>query len=217
MPLTTLPIFPALPGQGFPTKTPTFATRKQRSVSGRTLTIADQGYPIWKFSVPFEFLRDGNDARVSSGRGVGLTEVRSLLSIFWVSLGGKGVFAFDDPTDNFVVGLVSPTGVCLGGDGVTTQFQLSRQILGGAGQLSEPITAPNVVSHVYVNGVDPATWSVSPTGMVTFLSPPANGAAISWSGTFYFPCRFSDDNIDITWLMVQVATSKEIKIESVLP
>lgn len=216
MPLTTLPVFPSFPGMGWPTKTPKFSTRTQKAVSGRQLRIVDQAYPIWQFNVPFEFLRDGNDVRAASGLGTGFNELRQLAGFFLAAYGAQGVFAFEDPSDKTVVGLSSATGVCLAGDGVRTQFQLYRQLLAGAGQLSEPIIAPNAVTHAYVNGVDPGSWSVSSVGILTFSSAPAGGAVVSWSGTFYFPCHFTDDSIDLENFMFQLAALKALKFESVL-
>lgn len=217
MPITNLPILPALIGMGWPTKTPKFSTRTQKAVSGRQRRIIDQAFPIWQFSVPFNVLRDGNDVRASSGLGGAFNEMRTLAGLFLASYGAAGVFAFDDPSDDTVIGAGAATGICDGGDGSTAQFQLYRQFLGGGGQLREPIIAPNVVTNAYVNGVDPGGWSVNAFGVLTFGSAPANGAAITWSGSFYFPCHFTDDSIDLEYLMFQVWSLKELKFESVLP
>lgn len=203
---------------GWTTKTPKFSTRTQKAVSGRQLRVIDQAYPTWQFSVSFDVLRDPWDTREGAGLGTGYNELRQLVGLFLDMYGAQGVFAFDDPADNSVLGTGgSPTGTAAGGDGATTTFQLFRQFVGGPGQLSEPIIAPNTVSAVYVNGVDPGGWSVSPTGIVTFGSAPANGTSITWTGTFYFPCHFTDDSIDLQNIMYQIFQLQQLKFESLLP
>lgn len=218
MPLTTLPVFPYLVGIAWPSKSPKFQTRTQRSVSGRQLRIVDQAYPIWQFTVPFEFLRDGNDTRQALGPGYGKNELRTLAGFYLRMYGAQGVFAYDDPSDDAVTGISPATGVTLiNPNGVATQFQLFRKLVAGSAELAEPITAPNTVSHVYVNGVDPGGWSVNSAGIVTMASAPANGTVLTWTGTFYFPCHFVDDSIDLSNFMYQLWETKEIKFESVLP
>jgi len=34
--------------------------------------------------------------------------------------------------------------------------------------------------------------------VVTFVAAPANLATLTWSGSFYFLCRFTDDTVDST-------------------
>jgi len=48
------------------------------------------------------------------------------------------------------------------------------------------------------NGVakSPATYTISNTGMVTFLDIPVSGNVIQWSGAWYYRCRFTDDTLD---------------------
>ena len=213
----TTPIFPSLPGLGWSvTKTPRFASRVQKAVAGRELIILDQPYPKWDFTLTFPFLRDGNDVRQSGGLGVGFNELRQLMGLFAAMPGQAGRFLFQDPSDDTVVGTVSPTGTMNAGDGVTTQFQLYRQLLAGTGQLVEPVIGQPTVTHAYVNGVDPGGWTVSTTGTLTWGSAPALGAVLTWSGSFYFLCRFSADSMDFENFMFQLWSAKEVKFESVL-
>ena len=39
---------------------------------------------------------------------------------------------------------------------------------------------------------------MSVTGVVTFSTPPAVGAVLTWTGSFYYLCRFSEDTLDST-------------------
>jgi len=182
-------IFPALPGLTWSvTKTPTFQTRIQRAVSGRELRALDYPYPLWQFALVYDFLRDNPQA--------GYDELRTLLGFFMLCQGAYGTFLFQDPSDFQVAGQQIGAG-----DASRTVFQLQRAMgamLPGGGFL-EPITAPNVVSTIYLNGITqaPATYSVDPaTGLVTFDTAPGSGLIITADFTYYFRCRFIDDKYD---------------------
>jgi hypothetical protein len=55
-------IFPTLPGLGWSvSKTPRFATRIQRAVSGRELRVVEQPNPIWTWTLTYTLLRDAHD------------------------------------------------------------------------------------------------------------------------------------------------------------
>lgn len=207
------PVFPSLPGQGWSVfKKPIFATRKQSGTSGRELRLADQVYPIWEFTLTFNFLRDKWDIRAGVGIGFGgagsYDELRTLMGFFLARQGSYQPFLFDDPTDN------SLTGQLLGaGDGSNAAFQLYRTM----GAFVEPITAPHTVSAVYVDGVDPGGWSVDDaTGIVTMASPPAAAGVVTADFSYYFRCRFSDDEAEFENFMYQLWSVKTLKFRSIL-
>src|SRR5882672_4870256 len=80
-------IFPALPGLAWSvTKSPTFQTRIQRAVSGRELRALDYPYPLWQFTLVFDFLRDNPAA--------GFDELRTLMGFFMLCQGAFGTFLF---------------------------------------------------------------------------------------------------------------------------
>lgn len=81
------------------------------------------------------------------------------------------------------------------GDGQTAAFQLTRTVGGFAQGYSEPIQNLNGSPTIWKNGVpvDPAKFSVSSLGVVTFVDTPALNAVLSWAGKFYFRCRFKQD------------------------
>ena len=89
--------------------------------------------------------------------------------------------------------------------------------LPGGGFL-EPITAPNVVSAIYLNGITqaPATYSVDPaTGLVRFVTAPSNGLIIAADFTYYFRCRFIDDKYDFENFMDHLWQLKKLTFISV--
>ncbi len=151
-----------------------------------------------------------------SGRGPSPTTscatrtIRNLAGFFLGRQGSFGTFLFDDPTDDAVIGASIGTG-----DGVTVEFQLGRLF---NIWFYEPIYAPHVVSHLYVNGTDPGGWTVdSLTGKVTFASAPANATALTADFTYYFRVRFADDTAEFSNFMYQLWELKQVKLQSVLP
>ena len=201
-------IFPALPGLAWSvTKSPTFQTRIQRAVSGRELRALDYPYPLWQFTLVFDFLRDNPAA--------GFDELRTLMGFFMLCQGAFGTFLFQDPSDDRVSGQQIGTG-----DTLRTAFQLQRtmgETLPGGGFL-EPIVAPNVVSAVYFNGIvqDPAGYSVDPmTGLVTFNIAPGSGLIITADYSYYFRCRFIDDSYAFENFMFRLWQLKKLTFISV--
>jgi len=129
--------------------------------------------------------------------------------------GRLGAFLFQDPSDWKVAAQTIGTG-----DASTTVFQLQRAMgatLSGGGIL-EPITAPNVVSAVYLNGItqDPASYSVDPaTGLVTFATAPGSGLSVTADFTYYFRCRFTEDKYDFENFMFRLWQLKKLTFISV--
>ena len=209
-------IFPSLPGLGWSvSKTPRFATRVQRAVSGRELRVLDQPNPIWSWTLSYSMLRDAHDVRAPSGPGVGYDELRTLMGFFLQQQGAFQPFLFDDPTDDAATGQAIGTG-----DGSATVFQLART-MGAAlpgGGFAEPITAPNAVSTIYFNGVrqSPSGYAVdAATGLVTFAAPPPAGQLVTADFTYFFRVRFADDTADFENFLYQLWALKQVKLQSV--
>ena len=203
-------VFPKLPGLAWSvTKTPTFQTRIQRAASGRELRALDYPYPLWQFTLVYDFLRDAPAA--------GYDELRTLMGFFMLCSGAFGAFLFQDPTDYQVSGQL--IGI---GDASQSTFQLQRNIgttLPGGG-FSEPIVAPNIVVAVYFNGIrqDPATYSVDPSaGLVAFSTAPGGGQIITADFSYYFRCRFVEDKYDFENFMHQLWQLKKLTFISVRP
>ena len=203
-------VFPTLPGLAWSvTKSPTFQTRIQRAVSGRELRALDYPYPLWQFTLVFEFLRDNPAA--------GFDELRTLMGFYLLCQGAYAPFLFQDPSDCQVGRQYLGTG-----DASATVFQLQRAMgtaLPGGGFL-EPIAAPNLVAAVYLNGItqSPAGYSVDPdTGLMTFASPPGTGLIVTADFSYYFRCRFVDDKYDFENFMDRLWQLKKLTFISVRP
>ncbi len=169
-------VFPSLPGLGWSViKSPQFKTIAQKSVSGKEVRQALMSYPLWEFTLTFSVLRGAN----------GYTEMQTLAGFFLEMLGMFDTWLFDDPSDDSVTAQSFGTG-----DGTTTAFQLTR----GMGGFAEPIQNINGTPSIYINGVLQASgYTIGSTGIVTFSPAPAAAAALTWTGNFYFRCRFTLD------------------------
>ena len=62
--------------------------------------------------------------------------------------------------------------------------------------------------------VDPSAYTIT-NGLVTFLSPPANGAVLAWTGYFGFLCRFIDDQADFENFMAGAWQVQSLKFRQV--
>lgn len=172
--LTNIVAFPVL-------MKPMYRTIIQTAASGKEQSAALWNYARRVYTLTWEFMRD--DATHN--------EWKQMLA-FWLSLQGRfATFLFTDPVDNTVAAQL--IGI---GDGTTTKFQLARTI---NSTWTEAINAPNIVSHVYVNGVDPGGWSVdSSTGIITLATAAPNGQAVTADFTYYFRCRLLNDEDEFT-------------------
>lgn len=179
----TYPVFPDLPGASIGIKrTPVWRSSVQSSQSGKETPIAYMSYPLYQWSLDLNVLRNYG----------GLTEFSDMLGLVNACQGMAGRFLFADPEDNTVTG--QPFGT---GDGSTTQFQLVRSV----GGYTEPVQMPvrqtdgaDAAFAVEVAGtVTSITFPAGSYGIVQFASPPAEGSALTWSGTFRYLARFLSD------------------------
>ena len=102
------------------------------------------------------------------------------------------------------------------GDGTTTQFQLIRKLYTSG--FSEPVQNLNGAPAIYKNAVlqaTPADYSVNSLGVVTFVSAPPNGHALTWTGSYYFRVRFMQDLLEFEEFMYQLWTLKKVQLRSV--
>lgn len=192
-------IYPALPGLGFNfTRTPIWSTLKQQAVSGDETRVGLQAYPRYQYTLTYEFLRER----------AGLHEMQALLGFFNQVRGSFDNFSFDDPDDNSVSG----QGIGIG-DGATKTFQMARTLNGWV----DPILAVKAIAAVYINGVVQAgaTYSVDNIGLLTFTTAPGIGLPITADFTYYWRCRFVDDQYDFDKFMDKLWQMQQVQIITV--
>lgn len=179
-------IFPTFAGITFDTvAAPTFSTKVHRSASGYEVRAAYMLNPLWKFSFKFDLIRDN----------VANNELKTLLGFFNARLGQYDNFLYSCPGDNSVVA---------GSFGVGTGTQTAFQLIRSYGGFLEVVNNLNGAPQIYVGGVlqSPTTnYTVSATGLITFTIAPAAFAALTWTGAFFYRCRFVADSIDPTQFM----------------
>jgi uncharacterized protein (TIGR02217 family) len=191
MPVASNPTFPVLPGLTVPvTRTPLWATLNQISLGGVDAPNQPWTYPRYRWTLTFEFLR----------QAAAFGELQSLMGFFNRMGGRYGVFQYDDPQDDTTV-----ADQAFGtGDGTTTTFQLVRT----RGSFVEPVFAVNAITNLKVAGVaksNPADYTVSNKGVVTFVVAPGAATALTWTGTYLWFCRFDKDDQDFDQNTVSTA------------
>jgi uncharacterized protein (TIGR02217 family) len=194
-------VFPTLPGLSWSiVKAPEWSTRIQKSVSGKELRAALMAYPIYKITLPYEFLR----------ASTAYAELQTLMGFFNARQGSFDSFLFTDTTDSSVTNESFGTG-----NGVTTAFQLIRAY----GGFTEPVMNLNglpVIKKAGTTMVSGSDYTIDAFGMVTFATPPASAAALTWTGTYYYRCRFDNDSSDFENFMYQLWTLKKLTLRGCL-
>lgn len=186
-------IFPALPGLTWGRiKAPIWKTKIQQAVSGRELRAAFRQYPTYKFTLTHDFLRASAEL-----------EFQTLIGFFNARQGSYDSFLYADPADNAVTAQSFGTG-----NGATTQFQLVRTL----GSAIEPVMNLNGNPAIYKAGVLQTLGSgyTISNGLVTFTAAPANGAALTWTGSYYHRCRFEQDSIDFDAFLADLYAQKKL-------
>lgn len=184
-------IFPELRGLSWDvTKTPEFFTLAKVSPSGVDIAASLSAYPRWHFSLSYEVLRAGAEG-----------ELETLLGFFLSCRGNAVDFLYRDPTDHIAERQVFGVG-----DGKTVAFQLCRAV----GDYVEPVydTANEVI---YVGDVQKESDYTIRGGTVSFTTPPAAGKRLTWSGDFYYRCRFKESSIEFQNFAFKLWSAKTVE------
>lgn len=170
-------IFPELCGLSWDvTKTPEFFTLSKTSPSGVDIAASLSAYPRWHFSLSYEYLRAGAEG-----------ELEKLLGFFLSCRGNAVDFLYRDPSDYKVS--CQTFGV---GDGRTVTFQLCHNI----GGFIEPL-CDTVNETIYVGDTQKDGGYTIRDGIISFIAPPAAGKRLTWSGDFYYRCRFKVSSLEV--------------------
>lgn len=182
---------PNLIGLGYPrARMPVWKTGYQEAVSGKTSTIKYMQYPLREWDLRYELLRDD----------VAVSDLRALEGLFNAVGARADTFLYSDPTFNSVVDENFGTG-----DNITTAYPITATFQNSGGPGAPELIQNFVIAPVVkVNGVTfttPAQYTLGPTGIVTFVSAPTGGHAITWTGSFYYRCRFLQDRWNLREFM----------------
>ncbi len=174
-------VYPALPGlKPNVRRSPSWKTLKDESVSGMEVSVALMTYPNRKYTLAYEVLRAGAEA-----------ELQQIEGFFNQRQGSHDSFLYDDPDDHAVTDQAFGTG-----DGARVAYPLLR----ARGGFLEPVQSVNGAPTIKVAGVPMVAgtdYTISALGVVTFVVAPAVGAALTWTGAYYWRCKFVLDVLDL--------------------
>ncbi len=195
-------VYPTLPGLEFPVHrtvvpppvTP-FPTPSRREYRGRSATL-----PLYRYQLSYEFLR-----------GDAVAAEWQTLEGFYKLMGGDfDTFLFADPDDSTVAAMTFGTG-----NGSTTAFQLVRTLGGFAEAIFDLNGAPQIFKAGVLQTLT-THYTISATGLVTFVTAPTAGQALTWTGSFYRRCKFSRSELEFKKFMRDFWDAKKVEIEMVL-
>jgi uncharacterized protein (TIGR02217 family) len=170
-------------------------TSVQGAVSGKDTALALRQYTLVHYELVVNLLRHNQTP----------SELLQVQGIYNAMKGRGDTFLYNDPEFNTITaGNAAQYGVFGVGDGTTLVFQLlaTFQNAGGPGapemiQNGNPANWSGAV--LYDNGtpISSANYAIGPTGIVTFGAghAPAAGHTLTWSGSWYYRCRFDEDEV----------------------
>lgn len=216
-----VPIFPPLPA-GFPIKvSPLMDTTVGTVKSLREMRVPNRVFPLWDIEILFEELRDKTQNQQPYVPFAAYTQYEQLVEYWLMMYGQTNVFAFDCFWDNSR--LNQPIGT---GDGVASAFTIYRTWSAGAAGTGvkniAPVGAVNTVFEVRLDNVvvDPTLYYTS--GNTIFFidatgapSPPGVGVVISMTFSFYYLCRFVEDEQDFEEFSLNRWTVRSLKFRAV--
>jgi uncharacterized protein (TIGR02217 family) len=192
----SLAVFPRLDGLEWNiNRRSDFKTSIFEALSGKESRFKLRQTPKTTFKLSYEFLIEDNAEQ----------QMTQLLSFMYNRCGSYGAFLYEDENDcsvsNHYCGVSA-------GSGAPNPFQLTRT----QGELTEAVENLNGEPTIYVNGnvQETTVYSITNTGLITFTNP-TEGKAISWTGRYYYRCRFLQDGYDFTQLMKDLHECREIE------
>lgn len=191
-------VYPTLPGLSIEfQRAYDWKTGIQEALTGKQSAIGFRQYPLVKFELNYNVLRDVG----APGFGAAASEIQQIVGLHNDMQGRLDTFLFTDPEFNTITSAnAAQYGTFGTGDGTTLIFQLTAtyRIASGSGQ-AELIQNLNGTPVLYDNGsvISAANYSIGATGVVTFGAghAPAATHVLTWSGSWYYRCRFDDDSI----------------------
>lgn len=200
------PSFTAVPGANIKiTRDVQWDTIVQEAISGKETRVARRQNPRRSFALTYNFLRSSTT----------WTELQTIEGFFNGRQGMYDSFLWNDPEDR------SSSAYTIGfGDSTTTSFQMYRNW----GGFIEPVTAPNAVSRLTVGSTiitstqySFTTWGSTLPGVVTLSTfAPPTGQALALDYTYYWPVRFTDDNMSFDRIVNLIWDGKKVAFTSIL-
>lgn len=205
-------LFPELPGLEWDlSKKPIFNTKIMESVNGRELRASYQAVPKYEISLSFAFLRESK----------GKNELQQLESFFLERRGAFDSFLFKMPED-------CDYSCSFSGNGSMTNFQLYKQMHTSViplahtraetvFQLDPTFWNENDQTPFWSDNDDDLFWDdttaiISKDGKITLSKPIDGGIKFEVDGTYYYRCRFADDEQQFTNFMHKLWNAKRVDL-----
>lgn len=176
-------------------RNPMWVTQTRVSSSGFETRVSRQLYPKIRFKVSHSAL---SSKTISD-------DLYTLVGFFNNRRGSFDSFLFTDPVDKSVT--LQSLGA---GNGVAVKFQLVRAFGGN----TESVKSVNGTALIYVNAVLQTVvtnYNIDALGMVTFVTAPPNLATVTWSGSYYYRCKFTRDEGEFENFMNTLWASKNVE------
>ncbi len=189
-------VFPDLPGLDIERDdTPEFDTVVQRASGGRRYAMGKRLFPVWRFRLKVNVLTPA--------------DLATLQGFFLQRRGDLQDFLLRDRLYD-----TQATPQAFGvGDGTTTRFRL---VYSRAGFI-EPIGAVRGVPAITAAGstVAASGYSIDDDGWVTFTAAPAAGAALAWTGGYYYRVAFSRPSLTFRQFLQGLHSVDGVELETV--
>ena len=151
-----------------------------------------------------------------------LGDFRAILALYRAHFGSLYPFRFRDWSDYVATNEVFGTG-----NGTATEFQLSMTydpqaiLLGTEGTYFYVrditlLASTPVIKKAGVIQTPTTHYTISSSGLVTFVAAPAADAQLSWSGEFDVPVRFDTDTLPVVLNEADLASVRSIPIKEVI-
>lgn len=208
-------LYPVLPGLTYEVvRSYPWNTGLQGAQSGVESTIAFRAYCKAHFELVYSALREPG----VPGYTLSTSEIKALVGLHNAMHGRQDTFLFTDPEFNTIASS-APQAFGTSDGTTTTRYQLVAfyQNPGGPGA-AELVQNLNGAPVIYDNGsaISNTHYSIDAVGGVTFSTPATSGHTLSWSGQFYYRCRFSEDVIDWTKFMQALWKAKKVAFDAVI-
>lgn len=210
-------------------RTPMQSGSQSVAVSGKEYRLNYWPWPKWRWQLDYGYLWDDYKGPVGSSSNANPWMFQQLAGFFNQMEGQYSPWLYMDPFDNLsrvsnTPGVPAQSQILFNYNGIwnltangsVTQGQLCKSQIGG------PFEAVQWYSgsiSVYINGTLQAPSSYSllnrPPALITFNSAPAAGASCTWTGQFFYLCRFTKDSYDFSHDWKGKWSAKKIEFQTV--
>jgi len=176
-------------------KKPVFNNLTHSSVTGRDVRIALYDQPVYEFTLSNQWLTKAD---------------KDVLMGFFLARRG----AFDSWLYLDEDGAVTAQAFGVG-NGATLGFQLLKATDSALEIVNNLATLPLIYVDAVLKTVG-THYTISATGVVTFVTAPTAGAVLAWTGSAYYRCVFLEDSLEYNQFMYRLYDCSEITFKGSL-